>query len=122
MFLRIRPEDITLLDLVCINLNPPFLRANASLNLESQINKVDGLVSGFERKLSDDGPVPDLPNALQSSLEEIQVKKKINKSAQGKQSVSQSVTQRQLSIHYNLRVSFVVFSFRRSLWQQLRVT
>ncbi|XP_037545916.1 envoplakin a [Nematolebias whitei] len=57
-------------------------KANASLNLESQINKVDGLVSGFERKLSDDGPVPDLPNALQSSLEEIQLQKKSVAAAQ----------------------------------------
>ncbi|XP_017293252.1 envoplakin a [Kryptolebias marmoratus] len=57
-------------------------KANASLNLESQINKVDGLVSGFERDLSDDGPIPDLPNALQGRLEEIQLQKKSVAAAQ----------------------------------------
>uniref|UniRef100_A0A4W6F090 Envoplakin a n=1 Tax=Lates calcarifer TaxID=8187 RepID=A0A4W6F090_LATCA len=41
-------------------------KANASLNLENQIKKVDGLVSGFERKLSEDGPIPDAPNAIQA--------------------------------------------------------
>uniref|UniRef100_A0A3B3UAY9 Envoplakin a n=1 Tax=Poecilia latipinna TaxID=48699 RepID=A0A3B3UAY9_9TELE len=41
-------------------------KANASLNLENQIQKVDGLVSGFERNLSADGPIPDIPNAIQT--------------------------------------------------------
>uniref|UniRef100_A0A8C9XJV5 Envoplakin a n=1 Tax=Sander lucioperca TaxID=283035 RepID=A0A8C9XJV5_SANLU len=40
-------------------------KANASLNLESQIKKVDGLVSGFEKKLSEDGSIPDVPSAVQ---------------------------------------------------------
>lgn len=50
-------------------------RANASLNLESQIKKVDGLVSGFEKSLSEDGPVPDVPNAIKAHTEDIQVRK-----------------------------------------------
>uniref|UniRef100_A0A665XA62 Desmoplakin SH3 domain-containing protein n=1 Tax=Echeneis naucrates TaxID=173247 RepID=A0A665XA62_ECHNA len=49
-------------------------KANASLNLESQLKKVDGLVSGFEKKLSEDGPIPDVPNAIQSRVSDIQRK------------------------------------------------
>lgn len=52
-----------------------FFRANASLNLESQIKKVDGLVSAFEKKLSEDGPIPDVPNAIKSQSQDIQVRK-----------------------------------------------
>ncbi|TNN69510.1 Envoplakin [Liparis tanakae] len=51
-------------------------KANASLNLENQIKKVDGLVSGFEKKLSDDGPIPDVPNAIQARTEDIRYKQK----------------------------------------------
>ncbi|XP_032418397.1 envoplakin a [Xiphophorus hellerii] len=47
-------------------------KANASLNLENQIQKVDGLVSGFERNLSADGPIPDIPNAIQARAEDVQ--------------------------------------------------
>ncbi|XP_071360626.1 envoplakin a [Trachinotus anak] len=47
-------------------------KANASLNLESQIKKVDGLVSGFEKKLSEDGPISDAPNAIQTHINDIQ--------------------------------------------------
>uniref|UniRef100_A0A667ZXF4 Envoplakin a n=1 Tax=Myripristis murdjan TaxID=586833 RepID=A0A667ZXF4_9TELE len=48
------------------------LRANASLNLEGQINKVDGIVSGFEDKLSQDNSIPDAPDAIQTRAQEIQ--------------------------------------------------
>ncbi|XP_008315291.1 envoplakin a [Cynoglossus semilaevis] len=58
-------------------------KANASLNLENQIKKVDGVVSGFEKKLSDDGPTPDLPNAVQSHLDDIQYQRKAVTAAQG---------------------------------------
>ncbi|XP_062284093.1 envoplakin a [Scomber scombrus] len=51
-------------------------KANASLNLENQIKKVDGLVSGFEEKLSQDGPILDVPNAVQDRAEDIQSQKK----------------------------------------------
>ncbi|XP_044046418.1 envoplakin a [Siniperca chuatsi] len=51
-------------------------KANASLNLEGQIKKVDGLVSGFEKNLSKDGPVPDVPNAIQARTEDIQYQRK----------------------------------------------
>uniref|UniRef100_A0A4W5REK8 Envoplakin a n=1 Tax=Hucho hucho TaxID=62062 RepID=A0A4W5REK8_9TELE len=47
-------------------------KANASLNLEKQIKKVDGIVSGFEEKLNKDGPIPDVPNAIQARTQEIQ--------------------------------------------------
>ncbi|CDQ73834.1 unnamed protein product [Oncorhynchus mykiss] len=47
-------------------------KANASLNLEKQIKKVDGIVSGFEEKLNKDGPIPDVPNAIQDRTQEIQ--------------------------------------------------
>ncbi|XP_029006466.1 envoplakin a [Betta splendens] len=46
-------------------------KANASLQLERQIGKVDGLVSGFERKLSEDSPIPDAPNAIDSRVKDI---------------------------------------------------
>lgn len=60
--------------IICLN-TIIFFRANASLNLESQIKKVDGLVSGFEKKLSEDGPIPDVPNAIKSHSQDIQVRK-----------------------------------------------
>ncbi|XP_056441747.1 envoplakin a [Gadus chalcogrammus] len=47
-------------------------KANASLNLENQIKKVDGIVSGFEKSLCEDGPIPDSPNVLQNRTQEIQ--------------------------------------------------
>lgn len=50
-------------------------RAKASLDLENQIRKVDGMVSGFERQASRDGPVLDFPNALQNRIQDIQVSK-----------------------------------------------
>uniref|UniRef100_A0A3Q3KS23 SH3 domain-containing protein n=1 Tax=Monopterus albus TaxID=43700 RepID=A0A3Q3KS23_MONAL len=57
-------------------------KANASLNLERQIKKVDGLVSGFEKKLSEDGPIPDEPNAIQAHTNDIQVRKSAVAAAQ----------------------------------------
>lgn len=50
-------------------------RANASLNLLNQMKKVDGLVSGFEKNLSEDGPIPDEPNAIKKHIQDIQVSK-----------------------------------------------
>ncbi|KAM4751055.1 envoplakin-like [Anableps anableps] len=47
-------------------------KANASLSLESQIQKVDGLVSGLERNLVEDNRIPDIPNAIQIHTEDIQ--------------------------------------------------
>ncbi|XP_056136215.1 envoplakin a [Lampris incognitus] len=47
-------------------------KANASLNLESQIKKVDGIVSVFEKKLSEDGAISDAPNSIQDHAQEIQ--------------------------------------------------
>ncbi|KAM9857427.1 envoplakin a [Aulostomus maculatus] len=58
-------------------------KANASLELENQIKKVDGLVSGFEKGLSDDGPVLDVPNAIQAATEKIQDQQKAVTAAQG---------------------------------------
>ncbi|XP_068448396.1 envoplakin a [Clinocottus analis] len=57
-------------------------KANASLNLEGQIKKVDGLVSGFEKNLSDDGPIPDVPNAIQARTEDIRFQRKSVTAAQ----------------------------------------
>lgn len=34
---------------------------------------MDGIVSGFEEKLNKDGPIPDVPNAIQARTQEIQV-------------------------------------------------
>nr|XP_015809808.2 envoplakin a [Nothobranchius furzeri]XP_054607682.1 envoplakin a [Nothobranchius furzeri] len=57
-------------------------KAKSSLNLENQIEKVDGLVSGFERDLSNDGPIPDLPDAIESQLQDIQRQQKSVAAAQ----------------------------------------
>ncbi|XP_049425847.1 envoplakin a [Epinephelus fuscoguttatus] len=57
-------------------------KANASLNLERQIKKVDGLVSGFEKNLSDDGPIPDVPNAIQTRADDLQYQRKAVAAAQ----------------------------------------
>ncbi|TKS68814.1 Envoplakin 210 kDa cornified envelope precursor protein [Collichthys lucidus] len=57
-------------------------KANASLNLERQINKVDGLVSGFEKKLSEDGPILDEPHAIQARTEDIQCQQRSVAAAQ----------------------------------------
>ncbi|XP_031730491.1 envoplakin a [Anarrhichthys ocellatus] len=57
-------------------------KANASLNLESQIKHVDGLVSGFEKNLSDDGPIPEVPNAIQARAEDIRYQRKSVTAAQ----------------------------------------
>ncbi|KAM4751054.1 envoplakin-like [Anableps anableps] len=58
-------------------------KANAALNLENQIKKVDGLVSGFERNLSVDGPIPDIPNAIQARAEDLQRQRQSVAAAQG---------------------------------------
>ncbi|KAL2087222.1 hypothetical protein ACEWY4_018281 [Coilia grayii] len=47
-------------------------KANASLNLENQIKKVDGIVSDLEKKLSDGGAISDAPGAIQTGLQEVQ--------------------------------------------------
>ncbi|XP_059196303.1 envoplakin a [Centropristis striata] len=57
-------------------------KVNASLNLERQIKKVDGLVSGFEKKLSDDTAIPDVPNAIQARTDDIQYQRKAVAAAQ----------------------------------------
>lgn len=36
---------------------------------------MDGLVSGFEKRLSEDGPIPNGPKAIETRAEEIQVRK-----------------------------------------------
>uniref|UniRef100_A0A4W4E6G7 Desmoplakin SH3 domain-containing protein n=1 Tax=Electrophorus electricus TaxID=8005 RepID=A0A4W4E6G7_ELEEL len=51
-------------------------KANSSLNLENQIKKVDGAVSGFEKQLSKDGAISDAPNAIQNRMQELKDLKK----------------------------------------------
>ncbi|TSK62590.1 Envoplakin [Bagarius yarrelli] len=51
-------------------------KTNASLNLENQIRKADGLVSGFEKQLSRDGSILDVPNSLQNRIQDLQNLKK----------------------------------------------
>ncbi|KAJ8002050.1 hypothetical protein DPEC_G00175780 [Dallia pectoralis] len=58
-------------------------KSNASLNLEKQIKKVDGIVSGFEKKLSDDAPIPDEPNAIQTRTQYIRSLRKEVEASQG---------------------------------------
>ncbi|KAM9314217.1 envoplakin a [Pholidichthys leucotaenia] len=58
-------------------------KTKASLTLENQIKKVDGLVSGFEKKLSEDSPIPDTQNAIQYRAEDIKNQKNSVAAAQG---------------------------------------
>ncbi|XP_054635826.1 envoplakin a [Dunckerocampus dactyliophorus] len=57
-------------------------KANASLNLEDQMRKVDGLISGFEKKLSEDGPILDVPNSIQAANDNINQQRKSIAAAQ----------------------------------------
>lgn len=41
--------------------------------LEKQIQKVDGIVSGFEEQLAKDGTILDQPNAFSSRSQQLQV-------------------------------------------------
>lgn len=58
-------------------------KANASLNLERQINKVDGIVSDLEKNLSADGTITDEPNAIQTRAKDIQSQKRSVAAAEG---------------------------------------
>ncbi|KAJ0058417.1 hypothetical protein NL108_014138, partial [Boleophthalmus pectinirostris] len=51
-------------------------KASASLFLEKHMQKVDGIVSGFEEKLAKEGPLLDKPTALQTRTQELQALKK----------------------------------------------
>ncbi|XP_072225362.1 envoplakin [Leuresthes tenuis] len=51
-------------------------KATASMFLEKQIEKVDGIVSGFEKELAKDGAILDETNALQSRSRKLQVMQK----------------------------------------------
>ncbi|KAG5853745.1 hypothetical protein ANANG_G00029530 [Anguilla anguilla] len=51
-------------------------KAKASLELENQIKKVDGFVSGFEKKLAADSAIPDAPNSIQTRTQELQAMRK----------------------------------------------
>ncbi|XP_077462150.1 envoplakin a [Stigmatopora argus] len=57
-------------------------KANASLNLENQIKKVDGIISGFEKRLSEDGPILDVPSSIQTASESLLQQRKAVASAQ----------------------------------------
>ncbi|XP_049577702.1 envoplakin a [Syngnathus scovelli] len=57
-------------------------KANASLNLENQIKKVDGLISGFENRLSEDGPILDVTNSIQTASDSLHQQRKAVASAQ----------------------------------------
>lgn len=50
-----------------------FPRSSASMFLEKQIQKVDGVVSGFENQLAKDATILDKPSALQTCNQELQV-------------------------------------------------
>lgn len=95
-------------------------RANSSLNLENQIKKVDGLVSGFEKNLSEDGPITDVPNAIQARADDIKVRTlvKLNH-IHATFFLPTSVLD--LSA-FETRASSVLFSISGRLWQQLRAT
>ncbi|KAM4604332.1 envoplakin a [Polymixia lowei] len=65
-------------------------KAKASLNLESQIKKMDGVVSGFEKRLSEDGVISDAPNAIPARTVEIQ---SLSKDVAGSQDEMKSLGQ-----------------------------
>ncbi|XP_062402338.1 envoplakin a [Sardina pilchardus] len=67
-------------------------KANASLDLENQIKKVDGIVSGLEKELCEDGVIPDKPNAIPTRLQEVQdLKKDVAKAQPEVQKLSQDL-------------------------------
>ncbi|XP_030591338.1 envoplakin-like [Archocentrus centrarchus] len=47
-------------------------KATASMYLEKQMQRVEGIVSGFEKELAKDGTILDKPNALQSRNQRLQ--------------------------------------------------
>ena len=49
-------------------------RANATMFLENQIKKVDTMISGFEQQLVKNDVIPDEPNAIQTSTQQLQVR------------------------------------------------
>ncbi|XP_028267450.1 envoplakin-like [Parambassis ranga] len=51
-------------------------KATASMFLGKQIQKVDGIISGFEEQLAKDGAILDKPNALQTRNQQLQVLQK----------------------------------------------
>ncbi|XP_035510377.1 envoplakin [Morone saxatilis] len=51
-------------------------KATASMFLEKQLQKVDGIVSGFEEQLAKDGVILDKPSALQSRNQQLQAMRK----------------------------------------------
>uniref|UniRef100_A0A3B4A4L0 Uncharacterized protein n=1 Tax=Periophthalmus magnuspinnatus TaxID=409849 RepID=A0A3B4A4L0_9GOBI len=51
-------------------------KASASLFLEKHMQKVDGIVSGFEEKLAKNGAIQNKPNALPACTQELQALKK----------------------------------------------
>ncbi|XP_077379442.1 envoplakin a [Festucalex cinctus] len=57
-------------------------KANASFNLENQITKVDGIISGLEKRLSEDGPILDVPNSIQTASDSLHQQRKAVASAQ----------------------------------------
>nr|XP_040041908.1 LOW QUALITY PROTEIN: envoplakin a [Gasterosteus aculeatus aculeatus] len=57
-------------------------KAKASLELENQIKRTDGLVSGFEKRLSADGPIPDVPSVIKARTEDIRDQRKSVTAAQ----------------------------------------
>ncbi|KAJ0050675.1 hypothetical protein NL108_005058 [Boleophthalmus pectinirostris] len=58
-------------------------KANASLNLERQIKKVDGIVSNLEKNLSADGPISNDLNAIQRHADDVQSQKRAVAAAEG---------------------------------------
>lgn len=127
MFLKLHkilsPIKMSIFTMFCsaTKLNIIFpLRANASLNLENQIKKVDDLVSGFEKKLSEDGPVPDVPNAIQDRLSDIEVSKYLLKILPLPQKMV--LLKYAAAMCFKFHFFFVDIRASVSLWQQLRVT
>ncbi|XP_006635532.2 envoplakin a [Lepisosteus oculatus] len=64
-------------------------KANASMELENQIKKVDGIIAGFESRLAKDTGVPDTPNAIQTHTQDLQ---RMQKELAGKQDELQKLS------------------------------
>ncbi|KAK2889068.1 hypothetical protein Q8A67_014443 [Cirrhinus molitorella] len=65
-------------------------KANASMVLERQLQKMDSTISGFEKQLSDDGAIPDKTSAIQTRTQEIQG---LRKDVAGAQSEMQKLSE-----------------------------
>ncbi|XP_073727004.1 envoplakin a isoform X1 [Misgurnus anguillicaudatus] len=65
-------------------------KLNASMVLEKQLKKMDSNVTGYEKKLSNDSAIPDVPSAIQTRAQELQ---SLKRDVAGNQSEMQKLSE-----------------------------